>query len=156
MPRREWISLVSVTGVIALTACGGGGQSTQQAPAADTSQPAMAAPSQPAAQPTANVQLPEGVTAEMVAAGDALFHGKGNCHTCHGEDAKGTPLAPNLTDTEWLNIDGSYPSIVQTVHTGVPSPKQHPAAMPPMGGAQLTDQEINQVAAYVYSLSHGG
>jgi mono/diheme cytochrome c family protein len=28
--------------------------------------------------------------------------------------------------------------------------------MPPMGGAALTDDQVQAVAAYEYSLSHGG
>jgi hypothetical protein len=28
--------------------------------------------------------------------------------------------------------------------------------MPPMGGAALTDKQVQAVAAYEYSLSHGG
>ena len=38
--------------------------------------------------------------------------------------------------------------------TGVPKPKEHPAPMPPKGGAPLTDDQVKAVAAYVYSLSH--
>ncbi|HEY9514492.1 MAG TPA: c-type cytochrome, partial [Gemmatimonadaceae bacterium] len=78
----------------------------------------------------------------------------GTCFTCHGPDQKGTPLAPDLTDKQWLDGDGSYQYIVQTVTAGVPKPKQHPAPMPPMGGSSLSQQQIQAVAAYVYSLSH--
>ncbi len=88
--------------------------------------------------------------------GKAIFTGKGNCYVCHGPDAKGTPLAPDLTDTTWLNIDGSLAAIEKTIRTGVARPKQkeHSTPMPAMGGAQLTDAEIQTVARYVYSLSH--
>lgn len=92
--------------------------------------------------------------AQDTAEGKAIFTGKGNCFACHGPDAKGTPLAPDLTDTKWINIDGSLASIVQLVKTGVPQPKEHPAPMPAMGGATLTDKEVQAVASYVYSLSH--
>lgn len=94
---------------------------------------------------------------KLVALGDSIFHGQvagGTCTACHGQDAKGTAVAPDLTDSQWINGDGSYDFIVHTVHTGVPQPKQHPAPMPPMGGATLTDAQVNAVAAYVYSLSH--
>ena len=94
---------------------------------------------------------------KLVALGDSIFHGQvagGTCTACHGQDAKGTAVAPDLTDNQWINGDGSYQFIVHTVHTGVPQPKQHPAPMPPMGGATLTDEQVNAVAAYVYSLSH--
>jgi mono/diheme cytochrome c family protein len=92
-----------------------------------------------------------------VALGDKIFHGKaagGTCFSCHGQNAKGTTLAPDLTDTQWLNTDGSLQGIAQIITSGVPKPKQHQAGMPPMGGAKLTPDQVKAVAAYVYSLSH--
>ena len=65
-------------------------------------------------------------------------------------------LGPNLTDQEWLNTDGSYDGIVNIVRTGVPQPVEAASPMPPMGGAQLSDDQIRAVAAYVYVLSRGG
>jgi mono/diheme cytochrome c family protein len=100
--------------------------------------------------------VPDGATPEMVAQGQQIFTGKGMCLTCHGPTATGTPLAPNLTDQEWLNITGEWSEIQGIVRNGVPTPKQHPSPMPPMGGAQLSDQEIQAVASYVYSVSHQG
>jgi mono/diheme cytochrome c family protein len=98
-----------------------------------------------------------GITPQQVALGDSIFHGLvggGTCSACHGQDAKGTAVAPDLTDNTWLNGDGSYQFIVNTVTNGVPQPKQHPAPMPPKGGAPLTDDQVKAVAAYEYSLSH--
>ena len=63
-------------------------------------------------------------------------------------------MAPDLTDQQWINGDGSYDFIVNTITDGVPQPKQHPAPMPPKGGATLTDDQVKAVAAYEYSLSH--
>jgi mono/diheme cytochrome c family protein len=114
----------------------------------EAAQPAPS-PSQPAGTP------PEGATAEDITAGQQVFTSTGNCYTCHGPDAKGTQLAPNLTDSEWINIDGTFAAIQQNVRTGVPQPKQHPAPMPPMGGATLTDDQVRQVSAYVWSLGGG-
>lgn len=88
------------------------------------------------------------------AAGRAIFTGKGVCYACHGPDAKGTPLAPDLTDTTWLHIDGSLDAIVELVTKGVATPKNAPAPMPPKGGAALTEDEVRAVASYVFSLSH--
>lgn len=121
--------------------------------AQDTGKKAAAA--KPAAKPAGAATGP--TSPKLVALGDSIFHGQvagGTCTACHGQDAKGTAVAPDLTDTQWINGDGSYDFIVHTVHTGVPQPKQHPAPMPPMGGATLTDEQVNAVAAYVYSLSH--
>ncbi len=128
--------------------CGGEGD----VPAAEEVQ-------QPAAESTAPVAMeldfPEGVTAEMVAAGEAIFTGAGICFTCHMPGGVGGPLAPNLTDNEWINTDGSYEGIVQTVTTGVPEPQQHPGIMLPKGGTNISDEDVRAVAAYVWSLSQG-
>ena len=80
-----------------------------------------------------------GPTPQQIALGDSIFHGQvagGTCTACHGQDAKGTAVAPDLTDQQWINGDGSYDFIVRTVTNGVPEPKQHPAPMPPKGGAR--------------------
>lgn len=135
----------------ALIACGGGGDAGDSAA---TPAPPPAPP--PAATPAA-VQLPAGVTQEMVTQGQAIFTGDGLCATCHSPDGTGGPLAPNLHDSEWLNIpEGTYDEIVNIVMTGVTEPKQHPAPMPARGGSAISDDQVRQVAAYVYTLSHGG
>ena len=99
-----------------------------------------------------------GPTAAEVALGDSVFHGKAGgalCYVCHGPAAKGVAgLGPDLTDTEWLNSDGTLASIEKVVLEGVPKPKKMPAPMPPKGGGQLTAAQVRAVAAYVYSLSH--
>jgi mono/diheme cytochrome c family protein len=105
---------------------------------------------------TAGAGAPAGASGPGFIAQDSLgktvFTGKGNCFICHGPDAKGGPLGPDLTDAEWLHIDGKVESIVDLVKKGVPAPKQFPTPMLAMGGAQLTDAEINAVAAYIVSL----
>jgi mono/diheme cytochrome c family protein len=131
-------------------ACGGGGD----APAAeDAQQPAAEAPAEAA--PAMDLDFPEGVTAEMVVAGEAVFTGAGICYTCHMPGGVGGPLAPNLTDSEWINTDGTYDGIVQTVTTGVSEPQQHPGLMLPKGGSAISDAEVQAVSAYVWSLSQG-
>lgn len=137
--------------IVLVAACGGGDPEPADAPA---SAPAAGTPG--TTMPVSpDVELPEGVTQEMVAAGKTIFETT-TCWTCHGMDATGGPLAPNLRDGEWLNTDGSYDGIMQIVRTGVPEPVEHPGLMPPMGGGQLTDEQIRQVAAYVYAIGHGG
>jgi mono/diheme cytochrome c family protein len=93
----------------------------------------------------------------LVALGDSIFHGQvggGTCTVCHGQDAKGTPVGPDLTDKEWLHSDGSLAGITQTIMNGVPQPKNAPAPMPAKGGAALSDDQVKAVAAYAYSLGH--
>jgi glucose/arabinose dehydrogenase/mono/diheme cytochrome c family protein len=110
-----------------------------------------------AADATANLPVPAGATKPMVALGQRIFLGQvggATCTGCHGADAKGTPLGPNLTDTQWLWGDGSYASIAKTITDGVPQPKQYRSPMPPMGGAQLTPDQVSALAAYIWALSH--
>jgi cbb3-type cytochrome c oxidase subunit III len=103
---------------------------------------------------TAAGAVPAGATAADVQAGEKIFASTGNCFTCHGPSATGTAMAPSLSDQKWLHIDGSWDAIQKVVKSGVPKPKEHPAPMPAMGGAALTDEQVKQVAAYVYSMSH--
>ncbi|WGJ14838.1 c-type cytochrome [Methylocapsa sp. D3K7] len=101
--------------------------------------------------------VPLGATKEDVALGDRIFHGEiggATCAGCHGLDAKGTPVGPDLTTGTWLWGDGSLPAIAQTIRNGVPEPKTFSGAMPPMGGVELSQDEINALAAYVWAVGH--
>lgn len=129
-------------------ACGGDSGGTEEA---QTSTPAAEAPAV-----AVDMDLPEGVTAEMVAEGQAVFTGEGICYTCHGMNGEGGPLAPNLRDSEWIWVDGSYGQIVQQVMVGTPEPEQFPSIMLPKGGTAITDVQVQAVAAYVWTLSNGG
>ena len=105
---------------------------------------------------TPNPPVPRGATPEMVATGKRIYQGKvggAACTGCHGGDGAGTSLGPDLTDTKWLWSDGSYAGIAKTIATGVSDPKQYRSPMPPMGGAQLTPEQVSAVAAYVWGLS---
>ena len=97
--------------------------------------------------------------AAQIALGDSIYQGRkanGPCWGCHGRNGKGTANAPKLTDSKWLDADGTLESIQRVITTGVPKPKKFNMAMPPRGGVGLTSEEIKAVAAYVYSLSHKG
>ncbi len=143
------------------TSGGGGGMSRGMMGAATSATPMMgaahsdtsAAPSTTATGGAKTAECPA-VDQALVDRGRAVFSGAGNCFACHGASAKGTTLAPDLTDTTWINVDGSYAAIAGLVRTGVPKPKQHPAPMPPLGGATLNGAQVCAVSAYVYSLSH--
>ena len=97
--------------------------------------------------------LPEGVTVAMAREGQDIFHGEGVCVTCHLREGVGGPLAPDLTDDIWLNIDGEYESMVNIIMTGVPVPQEHPGQMLARAGTSITDDQVRAVAAYVYTLS---
>ena len=124
---------------------------------ADAKPPEGTHPDAGTAAATASLPVPNGATKEMVALGDRIYHGQvggATCVGCHGAAGTGTTLGPNLTDTKWLWGDGSYRSIAKTITAGVPEPKQYRSPMPPMGGAQLTADQVSAVAAYVWALSH--
>jgi glucose/arabinose dehydrogenase/mono/diheme cytochrome c family protein len=104
-----------------------------------------------------SLAVPEGATREMVALGERIYRGQvggAACTGCHGESGQGTPLAPDLMGKKWLWSDGSYAGIAKTITEGVSQPKQYRSPMPPMGGAQLTPDQIAALAAYVWGLSH--
>jgi mono/diheme cytochrome c family protein len=119
----------------------------------DTSADTSAAPTVHALTADSAADCPP-VNQPLVDRGRTVFSATGNCFACHGANAGGTALAPNLTDPTWLDIDGSYAAIANLVRVGVPSPKAHATPMPPLGGAPLSDAQVCAVAAYVYSLGH--
>ena len=137
-------SLVAVIAA-ALTVLGSGRAQAQSTPEnANTPKPP----------PTGSAAAPAGVTPELIAQGDKIFHGPGNCYACHGSNAEGS-VGPNLTDAEWIHSKGSYDEIVAQVIKGVPKEESKSGiVMPPRGGSTISDDEVKAVAAYVYSLSH--
>lgn len=168
MPTSRWFMALAVAGAIAATGCAqdadtdDGMADEAEAPAdvVDDS-PAVAPAPAPATDGTAPqvdaAMLPAGVTQAMIDAGRPIFAQTGFCYTCHGQDGTGSQLAPDLTDGEWIHAaSGDFEQIVQLITNGVPEPTQFATPMPPRGGAQLTDEQVRDVAAYVWALSHGG
>jgi glucose/arabinose dehydrogenase/cytochrome c5 len=105
----------------------------------------------------AALPVPAGATHEMVALGDRIYHGEvggAPCAGCHGATGAGTPLGSDLTKKEWLWSDGSWKALAKTIADGVPVPKKYRSPMPAMGGAQLTPEQVEAVAAYAWALSH--
>ncbi|HET9424120.1 MAG TPA: cytochrome c [Gemmatimonadaceae bacterium] len=111
----------------------------------------------PATRNTATA-MPAGVTAASIAEGKTLYETQANnCTRCHGVDGKGTNRGPSLVDSVWVQIDGSYPSIVKIINDGVPAANikgNYSFNMRPKGGAPLTDAQVASIAAYVWSMSH--
>jgi glucose/arabinose dehydrogenase/mono/diheme cytochrome c family protein len=103
--------------------------------------------------PDAGAPVPKGATAAMVAAGDKLYHGSA-CIGCHGDSGQGTTIGPPLNTKEFMWSDGSLAGIAKTITEGVAQPKKYRSPMPAMGGAQLTPQQVKEVAAYVWSIGH--
>jgi glucose/arabinose dehydrogenase/mono/diheme cytochrome c family protein len=144
-------------GAVQFTPCPSASASAGNVSADDAKPPEGTHPDAGAAAAVASLPVPAGATKEMVALGDRIYHGQvggGTCTGCHGTDAKGTPLGPDLTSTQWLWGNGSYAEIAKIITTGVPEPKKYRSPMPPMGGAQLTSDQVSAVAAYIWGLSH--
>jgi len=155
MTKNSLVLPVLAVATVAIAACGGSSSS----PASTTPSPAAtpSASSAPAATP-ARGALPSGVTAAMVTMGDSLFHAS-SCVRCHGPDAKGRQNGPDLTSGHFMHLPtGSYNEIVTIITNGVPADSikdpSHRLPMRGRGGANLTDDQIKAIAAYVYKLSH--
>ncbi len=104
-----------------------------------------------------NLPVPPEMTKDDVLLGSQLYHAQGTataCTGCHGAEAKGSPLGPDLTDDQWLWSDGSVDGIRKTIVEGVPTPKNSRSPMPAMGGSQLTVEQVSALAAYVWAVSH--
>jgi cytochrome c oxidase cbb3-type subunit 3 len=79
-----------------------------------------------------------------------------NCAACHGRDGKGRTNYPDLTDDDWL-WGGGPARVEQTLRVGINTRHQESRVgeMPAFGRDKMLDQEqVTNVAAYVYSLTH--
>ena len=95
----------------------------------------------------------EGRAADVAAAarGNAIYHTRGACWDCHGQDAHGDSAigAPNLTDKIWLYGRGSHDEVFASIADG------HAGVCPAWIG-RLSAAEILEVSLYVHALSQGG
>jgi mono/diheme cytochrome c family protein len=93
------------------------------------------------------------ITPELVAEGAAAYIAVGTCAACHGADAQGGPLGPDLTDGNWIWVDPSSPTLLSDVMTvireGVPQPRDAAMPMLPMGGATISDAQLRAISAYL-------
>jgi glucose/arabinose dehydrogenase/mono/diheme cytochrome c family protein len=140
-----------------ITPCPSATASAGQVAAAPANPPEGTHPDAGATTASGAVPVPTGATRETVALGERIYRGQvagAACTGCHGENAQGTPLGPDLTGKKWLWSDGSYAGIAKTITDGVPEPKEYRSPMPPLGGTQLTTYQVSAIAAYLWSLSH--
>ena len=92
-------------------------------------------------------------TPAMIARGDSVFHGPGNCYACHGSKGEGL-VGPSLIDAEWIHSKGTAEEIAAQVAKGIPKEQSKSGIpMPPRGGSTISDDDVKAVAAYVHSLS---
>jgi mono/diheme cytochrome c family protein len=101
--------------------------------------------------------MPAAVTASNIALGDSIYH-SGGCQRCHGQKGVGAQNGPSLVAGPWLHSTGKFDEIVATVTNGVPrtalKDQTRRFPMNPRGGPMnLNDQQVQAVAAYVYSIS---
>ncbi len=110
----------------------------------------------PAVRPKTEVSAAPARTSPQLLLGQRIFNGEeadGTCAGCHGMRGQGSAMGPNLTSGQWQWGDGSTASIRATITRGVPAPRHFRGAMPPMGGTQLTLEQLDAVVAYVASIS---
>jgi mxaJ protein len=106
-------------------------------------------------QPPRLPAMPEGMTLDLIRAGDSLFHGKGHCFACHGADATGLPdagsaltIGLNFVPLEWRPIDSLITAGIADAIT------RSAIQMPPRGGkSDLSPDETRAIAAYVWAIS---
>lgn len=145
---RQWVRACVVAGASVSL----GGLSACRGDSGDPNEAARVASEQEveAFDPALAQNLPPGVTPEAAQKGRDLFV---VCATCHGPDARGTQLGPPLREPEWVHIGGSYEEIQRVIREGIPEPEEYPVPMPAGGGGHFDDEQLAQVAAYVFALS---
>ena len=96
--------------------------------------------------------------AALISEGDSIFNAA-SCARCHGAEGTGGRLGPDLTDSTWVQSDGSLEGIRRTVFWGVRrellSDPSIRFEMNPGGGADLSWDQYSALAAYVWSRSNG-
>jgi mono/diheme cytochrome c family protein len=117
-------------------------------PATDTVPSSRPAPS-PAAPPRADSAQQQG--ADKLAVNQSEYNGwktfAVNCTRCHGEDAIGSTIAPNLMKSLREHVD--HEVFVQTVKNGRPDKGM------PTWGPLLTDKQVEDLYAYLKARSEG-
>lgn len=96
--------------------------------------------------------------AVMIQTGEQLFN-EGTCFRCHGQGGSGGPTGPDLTDAEFVHGEGTLEDIYEVIFWGVRrrdlvDPTRR-FQMNPTGGMELEPDEMEALAAYVWSLTNG-
>lgn len=137
----------------ASAAVGQGRQTTQPNNASGGSRPRVKTHDD--LQPATLPPLPAGMTLADIVRGDSVYHGKGACFACHGLEAEGRPAAGDALTVSlaWAQYD--WRSIDSLIDAGIPQTiTRSPIPMPPRGGrSDLTDGEVQSVAAYIWAIS---
>lgn len=96
--------------------------------------------------------------ATLLQVGEQRFK-EGSCGRCHGETGADGRWGPDLTDDVWLHSEGDLAGIQETIFWGVRrrdmADDTRPFEMNPAGGMSLEWEEVQALAAYVWSLGNG-
>ncbi|VDH03357.1 cbb3-type cytochrome c oxidase N-terminal domain-containing protein [Bergeyella zoohelcum] len=86
---------------------------------------------------------------DFIAEGEEVF--KTNCVSCHMDGGAGG-IGPNLTDNYWINQpeETLFKSVFHVVYNGSPN---NPAMVAFGQNGQLTGNDIEKVAAYIYHIN---
>jgi mono/diheme cytochrome c family protein len=162
--RIRWTAMFALVFALGLSACGGDANGNSADEAVESTADASAQVADDAegvekagediAGAVSKQEHPDGVTKEMIEQGKAVYGGAGICSSCHGPAGAGIPsLGADLTDAEWLHSDGSYDGVVKTVMEGVTAQASSSGVpMPAKGGTNISDDDVNAVSAYVWTL----
>ena len=106
-------------------------------------------------QPATLPPLPPGMTIDKIVDGDRLFHARAGCFACHGAEAQGLPSAGDGITSALFYARHEWKSLDSLITVGIPDVlTRSPIAMPARGArGDLTESEINHLAAYVWAIS---
>jgi mono/diheme cytochrome c family protein len=86
--------------------------------------------------------------AKFVSTGREIYHGRGNCFVCHGENLEGQ-IGPTLKAHAWKHAkNGEFGEIQRVVYSGAPG-----TAMVALPGG-ISPAEARAVALYVWAVGH--
>jgi mono/diheme cytochrome c family protein len=108
------------------------------------------APALPPLDPGVLAALPEGASEEEARQGAEDY--ARSCAICHGPDAAGTQLAPPLVGRAWTRVEPQPGPLTELIRNGVARAGDYPVPMPPRGGGDFDDAEIDAIALYVLAL----
>lgn len=110
-------------------------------------------------QPDTLPDLPHGLTVGMIVDGDAIYHGKGGCYLCHGEEATGVQQRGSAITNAILMVPvkqpGGWDAVDSLILNGIPEAATRSSiGMPPRGiNSNLNTDEVRRVAAYAWAIS---
>lgn len=161
---RSTIYLLSLLPALALASCSSSSDE-QAGDEAVTPGESIAAPIEEAASPEASPAASEDSMGEsspdsggsaLIALGNTAFN-DGFCQKCHQQGGVGGERAPDLTDDEWVQCDGTIEGIKSVIISGVPKEKHsqpiYKFGMNNAAKMNLDDDTIDALAAYIHSLS---